>query len=283
MAVADHDMTRSPQCGVVYVVFGDSYVAEAKTSIQSLRATGSTLLIAVITNRPWEEEPKPDQFVIRADNLLFASRPEYVYEGTPFEQTLLVDADTYFCRKPDRVFGLLEHYEMGGLFAGPQLRTEDEGLYFHPKLNGGVILFRKHPKVKALFEIWRDTYREKLAAESAPRGWIAPDDQRVLTLAVVRSGVRHVHLGDWMNFVLWRTTASLSPPVILHGRDSSMAWVSNLLSAGWDEHRDWRQRVWIPHAKGLLPGGGVGWYDPLLRAWALLRRTVNRLRRRKFR
>ena len=277
------DGASSALCGVVYVVFGDKYEAEAKKSIRSLRSTGSPLAVAVITNLPWDEEPQPNHFVIRAANHLFASRPEYAYEGSPFEHTLLVDADTYFCRRPDRVFGLLDHYELGGLFAGPQLRNEDEGLYFHPKLNGGVLLYKKHPKVEVLFRLWRESCRKQAGAESPAQGWIAPDDQRLLTLAVVRSGVRHVHLGDWMNFVLWRTTTTMSPPVILHGRDRNMAWVANELSGRWDEDHDWRQRVWIPHVMGLLPGGGIGWYDPLLRAWSLLRRVWNRLRRRRFR
>ena len=127
--------------GIVYLAFGQKYQDEAKRSLRSLRKV-SNVSTAVVTDRAWRDEPRPDQFVVREPVRSFRAKPLYVYRASPFERTLFLDTDTVVGRDIAPVFGLLGYYDIGVCFGGAQM-NEGEGLTFHTQCNSGVILFRK--------------------------------------------------------------------------------------------------------------------------------------------
>jgi hypothetical protein len=127
--------------GILYLAFGQKYQDEARRSLQSLRRI-SNVATAVITDRAWLEEPRPDHFVVRESVRSFRAKPLYIYEASPFGRTLFLDTDTVIGRDIAPIFGLLNHYDIGVRFGGAQLK-EGDGLTFHTQCNSGVILFRE--------------------------------------------------------------------------------------------------------------------------------------------
>ena len=172
--------------GIVYLAFGQKYQDEARRSLRSLRKI-SDVSTAVITDRAWTEDPRPDHFVVRKSLPSYRSKPLYVYEASPFERTLFLDTDTVLGRDIVPAFGLLEHYDIGVRFCGPQM-NEGKELIFHTQCNSGVILFRRCDEVSDVFQKWLTFYDEAAARVSVDdrRGL---GDQRSLALAMAGSRV----------------------------------------------------------------------------------------------
>src|SRR5262245_31169787 len=114
--------------GVLYIAFGEKYHAEARRSIASLRSASRSMRIAVICDEEWAGLNRPDIFIKRAPLRTFGCKPKYMYDS-PFESTLFIDTDTVVARDIGDVFGLLNWYDFGVLFGGPQL-NEPDGLRF---------------------------------------------------------------------------------------------------------------------------------------------------------
>jgi hypothetical protein len=260
--------------GVVYLAFGDRYHAEARQSLRSLRRV-SKLPVAVVTDRPWSEEPQPDRFVIVERVEGFASKPRYV-SATPFEDTLFIDTDTVIAIDPEPLFGMLELYDIGVHFGGPQL-NEAPYLELHTQCSSGVILFRRNERVDDVFRRWNEEFDRARAIHTAddPRGL---GDQRYLAIAIARSTARPVHLAAYCNFVVFDTTTTLSPPLIYHGRIPHMEQLHDEIGVPWDTARDWHPRLWLPNIRGVLPAG-IRRSDPLLALSLVLRRIFNDVRR----
>lgn len=262
--------------GIVYVAFGDKYHHECRRSLTSVRKTSPAVRVAVITDREWEGAPQPDLFVIRPRVEGFRCKPLYIHEASPFERTLFLDTDTVIARDIEPVFGLLRHYDIGVRFGGPQL-NEPDGLELHTQCSSGVIVFRKSAAVEALFADWLETYEAAVGAhQSADRRGL--NDQRYLAIAIARSAARPAHLAEYLNFGLFETIATPSPPVVYHSRKPFIEAVAAHVNGTWsDPVNDYQMRVWLPNLAGFLPNG-IRRSDPLLALAILLRRAWNELR-----
>ncbi len=262
--------------GILYLAFGESYAEETRQAIRFLRRCSAGVQIAVVTDAAWQVEPVPDVFVLRPSVSGFASKPRYIYEASPFERTLFLDTDTVAVRDVKPIFGLLNHYDVGVNFGGPKLDGED-GLEFHSQCTSGLILFRKNEKVEEMFRLWEAEYVARQRPGSDHRG--APD-QRWLALAIAKSAARPVHLDSYVHFNLTQTTKTRTPPMIYHGRGLHVELIDAEICANWnDPVEDVRERNWLPHIAGILPGAGVGRRDPLLMLAFRLRRFFNKGRR----
>jgi len=266
-----------PGCGVLYIAFGEKYRNEARRSMASLRRSNPAISVAVVTDCAWEHDPKPDLFIVRPPVPGFASKPAYIRE-TPFEATLFVDTDTVFARDPQKIFGLLRHYDIGVTFEGPQL-NEPDGLELHTQCSSGVILYLKNPQVWEVLGKWRELHEK---AASSPGMFPGKDqrglnDQRYLAIAIARSRVRPVHLTSYLQFVLFNVSTAYSPPILYHGRLAEMEFLDDFISSRWTSVEDCRPRVWLPNLRGLLPMG-IRNSDPLLAFAVILRRLWNELR-----
>lgn len=262
--------------GVLYVAFGARWRQETVRSLTSLKRV-SSVRSAVVTDAPWTEGPQPDLFVLREPIASFRCKPRYIYEASPFERTLFLDTDTVVARDVLPVFGLLDHYDVGVRFGGPQL-YEPEGLETHAQCNSGVIVFRKSDDTESMFRSWLALYDEAVATVSAEdtRG---VGDQRYLAIAIARSRARPVHLGEYLNFATFENLVVYSPPTIYHGRQPWLEKLAHDVTGEWDESSDWQPRVWLPNLAGFLPRG-VRRSDPMLAGAFVLRRLWNEMRRR---
>ena len=262
--------------GVLFIAFGDRWCEEARRSIASIRRC-SDLPVAVVTDQAWNEAPQPEHFIIRPALSGWAAKPSYMMEAAPYEKTLFLDTDTFVLRDPSPVFGLLDHYDIGVRFGGPQLNLEP-GLVFHTQCNSGVVLFRKSQAVEQVKSIWQAEYERargnaKISADTRGLG-----DQRYLAVAIALSNARPVHLGEYLNFALFETILTYSPPVIIHTRLKNGEAIGKDICKDWDPARDWHPRLWLPNIRGILPAG-VRRSDPALALALLLRRAWNQVRR----
>jgi len=261
-------------CGVLYIAFGESYVSEAIASICSLRQQSPNITVAVVTDSRWNHKVQPDLYVIRDSVQNFSCKPRYIYEASPFKKTLFLDTDTYVSRDITAYYELLDWYDIGVMFVGPQLN--EEGITLHTQCNSGVILFKKSEQMKDVFHKWQELYfaAEKLNSVEDRRGL---GDQRYLSIAIAKSRVRPVHFDTYMHYVLFTTTVTYSPPFIYAGRLDGIAAISEEIKENWDTSIDWHPRLWLPNIKGILPAG-LRRSDPILATALLLRRLYNELR-----
>lgn len=269
--------SSQPSRGILYIAFGEQWLAEARRSIASLRKV-SDVAVAVVTDTPWTEEPQPDQFVVRERVDGWASKPAHMYEASPFKLTLFIDTDTVIMKDPAPAFGLLKHYDIGVRFGGPQL-NEGPDLLLHTQCNSGVVLFKSSEVVSDVFAIWQHEYRtarERQTSSLDPGRGL--NDQRYLSIAIAKSKARPVHLAEYLNFTLFDTISTSSPPFVIHGRHKHMELVGAEISKNWDTKTDWQPRLWLPNIAGILPRG-VRRSDPLLATALVLRRLWNDLRR----
>lgn len=273
----DCNQSENTDRGILYVAFGGQWIAEAKRSIRSLKRV-SNLPVAVLTDSPWDEHPQPDQFLVQDNVAGFSSKPKYILDSSPFEYTLFLDTDTLLVSDPEPIFGLLKHYEIGVRFGGPKL-NEAPNLEFHTQCNSGVILFKKCENVKQVAQLWQVEYERGLGETSNVADSRGLGDQRYLAIAIAKSKARPVHLEAFLNFTLFNTISTTSPPIVLHGRLKDMEIIAAEKAMRWDNRTDWNARIWVPTIRGFLPRG-VRRSDPILALALVLRRGWNDLKRK---
>jgi hypothetical protein len=263
--------------GVLYIAFGKKYHVETRRSIASLRRVSPSIPVAVMSEEDWDGSDRPDIFINRVPMQTFGCKPQYMYDS-PFQSTLFLDTDTVVARDISDIFGLLNWYDFGVLFNGPQL-NEPDGLRFHTQCSSGVILFKKNDRVQELFTLWQDQYKKYCAALNQVVPGKGVPDQRSLSIAVAKSRARPVHLAEYLNYALFTTIVTYSPPVIYHGRFPEMEKLDSVLCSNPAE--DDAPKLWMQNIRGLLPNG-IRKSDPLLGLALVLRRIANLVRYRYF-
>ena len=93
------------------------------------------------------------------------------------------------------------------------------------------------------------------------------NDQRSLSIAVAKSSVRPVHLAEYLNYALFTSIITYSPPVVYHGRFPEMEKLDSVISSNWDNAQDYAPRLLATkytwniaqrHSQALRPSFGVG-------------------------
>jgi hypothetical protein len=266
--------------GVLYVVFGERYQAEAKRSIASLRKACPKMRVAVITDSKWSDLAIPDIFILRSAEPSWAVKMQYAYDS-PFERTLCLDTDTIVARDVSALFGMLDYYDMGVRFDGPYI-NEPTGLKFQMRAATSAFVFKKSEHVAEFFSKWSDEYyieKQRLTAAGAVFDERGLDDTRSCAIAIAKSRVRSFQFGSFLNFDLGTTLTTQSPPLIYHGRLPHMEMLDAEIGGNWNVETDWHHRLWMPNIRGLLPAG-MRRSDPLLATALLLRRAYNSSKRR---
>jgi len=166
-------------CGVVYVAFGTEYIKVGAASAHSIRQWDANIAVHVITNRePGEHRerwpigttfgymPLPDEA-----NRSIRTQIDTL---TPFDRTLLLDADAYCASGKALVpFDYLDRFDMvvvtyktlgadAGLRAhkdwGPVSQSLGTGGHFC--YCGGIVYFRKHSRVTDFFSTWHRLWKQ---------------------------------------------------------------------------------------------------------------------------
>ncbi len=176
------DKFNGDTIGIVYMAFGEKAAKAVQRSMATLKRIGYSYPVCVVGDTPvdgyefrrWEgmspfDPTQKKNFMFRAGRI----KPG-LYELSPFDRTLYIDADTEYLQDIYAGFGMLddcdlvatqEYLTVGELYnkflAGWEINIEEraqtikEGIPGTDRfVNSGVIFFRKNDRVKTLFQNW---------------------------------------------------------------------------------------------------------------------------------
>lgn len=209
--------------GIVYMCFGWKAAREIKKSVASLHGIGLDIPVCVVGTPPsvdyvpdgefiqWEGESPFDAEQTKNFQFRAGRVKPYLYDYTPFDYTLYIDADTEFMADILPGFEFLNECDMavteetlslGQLYnkklAGWEINLierdatiEELGGDARIKfINSGVIFFKKSKGSKATFAAWGKEWNR----------WQQWDEQLALMRAMKRAGGNYKHLSvDWNN------------------------------------------------------------------------------------
>lgn len=166
--------------GVLFVAFGWPYLLLALQSLRSVRETNPDLRVAVITS-PDLHAQLPTDLKDLADFWQPVDLPSEKNRSvktsadlhSPFERTVMIDADAFVVRDLSPMFDWLDYFDIGFKMndarlgsagnvakgASPVLggRWTVDDL---PHWNGAVCLFRRSDATRRFFEIWNRRFDE---------------------------------------------------------------------------------------------------------------------------
>jgi hypothetical protein len=265
-------MTKNLGRGIFYVASGAACRAEAVLSARSVKAAWPGIPIAIVTDAPVDRGCFDEVRIVATENgSLFKVRH---IAQSPFDRTILLDADTYCLHPFPEVFDLLDRFDLAaaheaGRFAtrwvdGREqfIRAPDMPECF-PELNTGVIAFRRQPNILALFERW-------LVLAEAARAAPTPhtQDQPSFRRALYESDVRAAILPPEYNFRLVISGFARGLIKLIHGRwkygpiGDTPEQVFAALARTFNENLGPRTFV---HAFGMICGHGpfaIAYDDP---------------------
>lgn len=152
--------------GVVYVASREArFVEEAALSAASMKRAAPGVPVWLFTDQTQCPLVRLDVFdeVRKIESCADFDQPSCnakidrlrVLADPPFERCLQLDTDTRI--RSDRVrdaFALLEQIDIAMVECHPD-SSISRGLYGRPMFNGGLVLFRRNDKTRAMFEDWR--------------------------------------------------------------------------------------------------------------------------------
>jgi len=126
--------------GVIYMAWGKNAIQQAQQSIQSLRRFLPQIPVMVVGDAAscdvFDQDPTIETYLCDADpfdgsqkdgfTFLAGRIKPLLYGISPFEQTLYVDADTYFQKAPTEGFCLLDKWDVA--LAETQTRALAQGV-----------------------------------------------------------------------------------------------------------------------------------------------------------
>lgn len=158
---------NTPSRGYVYVANTQAYLAEALTSLRTLRTAMPGASVALIAPRNlWQASGDAFDYLIEPtleDQTPIVKNDAHL---APFDQVAFVDTDTRFLSDHTMVFGILESFDIAAVHEptrGWDYPTTAPKAFC--ELNTGLIVFRNNTKVRQFFGRWLTTYRQMLAAQ----------------------------------------------------------------------------------------------------------------------
>ncbi|MFY0599370.1 MAG: hypothetical protein JXR03_06840 [Cyclobacteriaceae bacterium] len=246
----------------MYVAVGDEYVKEAENSAKSLIKVDPNASICLISNQPYLGVVFTNSLEVS-----FPVDPENAKLGylfkiigmleTPFERTIFVDTDTYFCDNCEELFGILEFFDL--LICHDFQETsfaqiDGVDLAGYHTYNTGVIAFNSSPQVIQLIKNWRDVFQRKMDSY-----W---SDQPAFMDALLSNFVKVYVMQTHYNFRFRQfLTISDGNIKILHGRYPNMIELEKTLNKvegyrAWDPKawklRNWSRKSWFEKLKEIV-------------------------------
>ena len=211
--------------GVVYIAFGQLYLAMALFSLRTFRRINSEVPVMIITNLDvdfgklefWSDE-RDIVKVVDIDAKHNREIKTNLYQYVPFDLVAYIDADTYILNDFSNVWKFLDYFDIAlklnptkqkKVGKGDQLIL-DSSIYVKdvPHFNSGVIFFRKSDNTKNFFAHWYKSFCKD----------DIPYDQVSLVDAVFKCDARVLPLtADWNYFPDGRYYAGqVKSPYIVH-------------------------------------------------------------------
>ncbi len=249
--------TNPPTQGILYIAAGEKYIRAAIQSAKSVLKhcpNLSTHLYADWQNYGFKfsETSYPFTSVSKIENPHRRSKVDYLPQ-TPFDYTLYLDTDTQLNENIQDMFRILERFDIALTHA--HTRNDPNRLkkwrvelpHAFPQYNGGVILYRKTPKVIQFLEEWRDEYHQNFSQFQ--------QDQMTLRELLWLSDLRMTALPPEYNVryikyhYLWSNTEATTK--IFHLKRFHVGWLT------------WIFRPWTKKRLGIASKLGLkGIFDP---------------------
>jgi len=215
--------------GVVYYAVGQRFVEEAELSARRLKAHIPELLSAIYCNETVSESLFDLHFEVDRDMSVKQLKPQVLCRS-PFEKTLFLDTDTYIADSVWEIFDMLERFDLAAAvtpywwvnLGQPRGETFDHGIPISfPKLNSGVIAYRKTPDTERLFADWEDLHVK----------WGGGQDQPSFRATIYGSNIRFAVLPPAYNFRLPWPNGIKGGIKIFHGRDPDLPGLCKWLNS----------------------------------------------------
>jgi Nucleotide-diphospho-sugar transferase len=199
-------------CGVLLVATGEGYRRLAARAAESVRRACPGLPIDLFTDA---DASGPFDRVVTIEDVWFRSRIEAMAR-TRFERTLMLDADLLVIADIGDLFEVLDRFDIA--LAHDQARNGPAANVFwrrplpnaFPQFNGGVIAYRRSPRVLAFLERWAEAMRTSGLKRDQPvlRELLWESDLRIATLPP------EYNLMDFAEIATWG--ALRTAPRVLH-------------------------------------------------------------------
>jgi hypothetical protein len=223
--------------GVIYLAFGEAYLAMALLSFRSLRASNPQIPACIVTNvvkiapaglPGWR--PELDHWLfIEADAAINRTYKTGIHRLTPFDKTIYLDCDTLITGSLQPLFRFLDHFDVCLRLKEDPLPEnafgklpvlDDARLCDLPHWNGGVVAFRTAAGSAQFFENWSQAHRK----------FGNYRDQQSLVEAVFRSDCKVLSFdGRWNMTGKTRHDWSRPDVVVLHYMSLHDAFICGLI------------------------------------------------------
>ncbi len=148
-----------PNRGVIYIAFGDLYIAEAIHSATSLKQH-SQLPATIFTDRETKAGCFDREIIISPQHK--RAKIDFLSQS-PYERTLYLDSDTEVTHDISDVFDLLDRFDIAAAHDHSRKSSRWSQAvpayaaipYAFSEYNGGVVLYRKNDLTDQFFEDWR--------------------------------------------------------------------------------------------------------------------------------
>jgi hypothetical protein len=182
----------SMSSGAVYIITQDPrYVDLLMTSAGSLKRVMPDLPIRVFSQFPVDRSLFENVEFVEPTQDGFYDKSRLI-QNSPYDRTLLIDADTYVLEPVPELFSLLDHFDCA-VTHEEYLNTDWHNRYpqpdipsSFPEFNTGILMLKRSDRVSRLLEHWGSLYRNFL--EEKPGQSI--NDQPFFRVAAYYSDVR---------------------------------------------------------------------------------------------
>jgi len=223
--------TTFTDCGVIYVAYGNRYLAEAIHSRQSLRRVHPELPAHLVTSaadlesRGTELRTLFDSLSVHPD-IRRTFRDKIVgMQQSPFTRSLYLDSDTELLERIDDMFDILGKFDFA--YCRDSIRYAMPAPQVPPifsEPNGGVLAYRKCPAIDQLLSRWLQLNDEQEVEYKRLHGSNAVYvDQGSLRMALYESDAPQYVFGEEYNlrvYALWFAGARVR---ILHAREPQLS------------------------------------------------------------
>lgn len=247
--------------GFLYAATGLQFTREAILSIESLHTHMPDASVTIITEHhgfiPIDkvcviEMEKTQKIDLWKSNLHYKIK---ALSLSPYEKTLFVDSDTYFCDSVQELFDALQFFDIMAMPSYIDCQRpffKNRFLDGITEINTGVIAYRNNKSVKSFLKTWESCFKNNYDKYV--------HDQPAFSEAILDSDIRFYPLSNIYNFrIAYASRAPRKSIKIIHGRGFNFPEVAQTLNKSNED------RVWFPAKKKMICATSLSYTRRLLR------------------